>query len=233
MSKDVIGEALLGYYNNKDVTNIEVQSSVSEDDIIPTPYLFRRFKNMPELEQKALQLCKGKVLDIGAAGGCHSLELNKRGVDVEAIDVSEGAVQVMKAQGIKAQVIDFYAIKKQYDTLLFLMNGVGIAGTLNDLPQFLTKAKSLLNTGGQILLDSSDIKYLYEEEDGSFWMDLNTLYYGEVSYQMAYKDSKTDSFNWLFVDFQKLTEVAGGCGLKCELIKEGANFDYLARLTTA
>ncbi len=230
-NNDAIGEALLAYYNHKDKTDIVVKSSITEDDIIPTHYLFRTFNEMPSIEQKALESCVGNVLDVGAASGCHSLILKDRGFDVKAIDISKGAVEVMKLQDITAKQLDFYAVKKQYSTLLFLMNGVGIAGTLKELPCFLNHAKSLLKPNGQILLDSSDISYLFKEADGSMWMNLNSPYYGEVTYQMEYKTHLTGPFNWLFVDFNKLKEAANACGLKCELVCEGEHYDYLARLT--
>lgn len=231
VSPDAIGEALLAYYSHKDKTDIIVKSSITEDDIIPTTYLFRTFDEMPFIEQEALNICVGNVLDVGAASGCHSLVLIEKGIKVDAIDISKGAVEVMKLQDIDANQLDFYDVKDQYDTLLFLMNGVGIAGSLKELPRFLNHAKSLLKPNGQILLDSSDISYLFKEEDGSIWMNLNSNYYGEVIYQMEYKNHLTETFNWLFVDFENLVQAAKSCSLNCELICEGEHYDYLARLS--
>jgi SAM-dependent methyltransferase len=231
LDNDVIGAALLDYFNNNYSSDIIVKSSISEDDVISLPYLFRTQKELPKLEKKALALCKGKVLDVGAGSGCHSLILQERGIDVTAIDTSKGAVEVMKKRGLNAQNISFYDVFQKYDTLLFLMNGVGIAGTLAKLKTFLIKAKSLLNKGGQILLDSSDIKYMFEEEDGSVWIDLNNSYYGEVSYQMQYKNLITNKFDWLFVDFDTLKSVATELGFSVEVIYEDENNQYLARLS--
>ncbi|MBL4669857.1 MAG: class I SAM-dependent methyltransferase [Flavobacteriales bacterium] len=228
--KDAVGAALLDFYNNSYTTDIIVKSSISEADVIPIPYLFRSEKELPTLEKMALELCKGRVLDVGAGSGCHSIILKGKGVEVLAIDTSEGAVEVMQKRGLNSQCINFYNVNEKYDTLLFLMNGVGIAGTLNELPKFLKKAKSLLNSGGQILLDSSDIQYMFEEEDGSLWADLNGDYYGEVNYQMQYKNYTTDKFDWLFVDFDKLKRVAKSLDLKIELVFEDNNNQYLARL---
>ncbi|MGB0886793.1 MAG: class I SAM-dependent methyltransferase [Vicingaceae bacterium] len=231
MDKDVIGRALLDYFNNKTAENITVISSISEDDVIPVPYLFRTAKALPKIEKKALALCKGTVLDVGAASGCHSIILQKKEIDVYAIDISKGAVEVMQQRGLKAQHINFFNVKERYDTLLFLMNGVGIAGTIDGLDKFLLKAKSLLNKGGQILLDSSDIAYMFQEEDGSMWMDLNSSYYGEVTYQMQYKALITDKFDWLFIDFKTLQTKATALGFITELVLEGESDDYLAKLT--
>lgn len=230
MSDDVIGAALLDYFNKNYSADIVVKSSISEDDIISIPYLFRSEKELPKLEKKALHLCQGKVLDVGAGSGCHSIILKDKGIDVTAIDTSKGAVEVMQANGLDAQNIDFYNVKEKYDTLLFLMNGVGIAGSLSNLKNFLINAKSLLNEGGQLLLDSSDISYMFIEEDGSKWVDLNNSYYGEVVYQMEYNDLITEKFDWLFVDFSTLKSIAVELDFKVELIFEDDNRQYLAQL---
>lgn len=230
MSDDVIGAALLDYFNKNYSADIVVKSSISEDDIISIPYLFRSEKELPKLEKKALHLCQGKVLDVGAGSGCHSIILKDKGIDVTAIDTSKGAVEVMQANGLNAQNIDFYNVKEKYDTLLFLMNGVGISGSLSNLKNFLINAKSLLNEGGQLLLDSSDISYMFIEEDGSKWVDLNNSYYGEVVYQMEYNDLITEKFDWLFVDFSTLKSIAVELDFKVELIFEDDNRQYLAQL---
>ncbi len=231
MNDDVIGKALLDYVNNDYVEDITVVSSISEDDVIPVPYLFRSKKDLPKIESRALSLCKGNVLDVGAASGCHSLILKANGFNVTSIDISQGAVEVMKGRSLKAECVNFFDIDSKYDTLLFLMNGVGISGTLDGLDKFLSKAKSLLNEGGQILLDSSDISYMFKEEDGSMWMDLNSSYFGEVTYQMKYKELITNKFDWLFVDIKTLRAKALELGLKVELVLDGESDDYLARLT--
>jgi len=231
MNKDAVGTALLDYFNNNYSEDIIVKSSISEDDIISVPYLFRSEDEFPYLEKIALKHCKGKVLDVGAGSGCHSVFLKNNGVNIEAIDISEGAIKVMSKRGVTAELASFYDVTEKYDTLLFLMNGLGLAGTLKALPKFLNKAKTLLNSGGQILLDSSDIKYMFEEEDGSVWVDLNNKYYGEVTYQMQYKGIITDQFNWLFVDFEKLREIAASVDLKTELLYEDDSNQYLAKLT--
>ncbi len=230
MNNDVIGKALLDYYNKDYTADIIVKSSITEDDIISVPYLFRTKKQLPKLEQKALELCIGRVLDVGAGSGCHSFILQENNIAVTAIDISAGAVEVMKKRKLNVENVNFYDVTQQYDTLLFLMNGVGIAKTLKSLNIFLSKAKSLLNKGGQVLLDSSDISYIFKEDDGSMWVDLNSSYYGEVTYQMQYKNLITEKFDWLFVDFLTLKNVATNLGFRVELVVEDENNQYLARL---
>ena len=187
---------------------------------------------MPLIEQTALKKCNGKILDIGAAAGCHSIILQKKGFNVTAIEKSGKAVEVLKKRGIQKVICsDIYQLSEcQFDTILLLMNGAGIGETIAGLEKLLVHVKTLLTEKGQILIDSTDIKYLFEEEDGSVWINLaNDAYYGEMEYEVKYKKSVT-KFKWLFIDFDKLKKVAKKAGLNCVLIESGENHDYLAQL---
>jgi len=176
---DPIGEAIRFYAATKKPADIIVSSDICEDDIIPMEVMFRTYNDMPELEKMALNLCRGEVLDVGAGAGVHSLELHNKGIQTNAIDLSQGAVDYMQSKGIKARKLNFFDLKNEkYDTILMLMNGIGIAGKLSNLEHTLLHGKSLLKDGGKILCDSSDIRYLYEDEDGSMWIDLNSEYCG-------------------------------------------------------
>ncbi len=175
---DPIGKAILEYADKRTPADIIVQSEICDDDIIPLEVLFRRHEDMPELEQLALSRCTGKILDVGAGAGAHAKYLMESGLEVHCIDISQGAIEYLEEIEIPARKLDFFDVKEEsYDTVLMLMNGIGIAGTLSNLEKTLHHAKSLLNAKGKILCDSSDIKYLYEDEDGSMWVDLNTEYY--------------------------------------------------------
>jgi SAM-dependent methyltransferase len=230
--QDPIGQAILDYHKSKKPFDIVVSSDLCDDDIIPIEVLFRSYKDMPELEQLALKLCKGQVLDAGAGAGVHANELIKRGHTVLAIDSSEGAVEYMKGQGISAKQIDFesYNPPAKFDTILLLMNGIGIAKKKSNLLSFLKNAGEKLNQGGQILCDSSDVKYLYEDEDGSYWMDLNSEYYGNFKFQMHYKKISGPEFPWLYVDFDTLHEIASQAGFKCTRVYD-LDAHFLAQLT--
>ena len=230
--KDPMGAAILDYQKSGKAGRLRVLSSMFEEDEMPVKHLFRKVEEMPMLEQKALKLAKGKVLDIGAGSGCHTLALQEKGLEVKAIDISPLSCEAMKLRGVKdAECINLFDehLETGFDTILLLMNGTGIAGKIENLPALFNRLKALLNKGGQILIDSSDIKYIYENEDGSFDINLNAAYYGEVDYQMVYKDVKGDSFDWLYVDFPLLKSIAESCGLHGELITEGEHYDYLAR----
>lgn len=223
--------AVSDYLAGDDNAVVTVESNLTEDDYIPVHYLFRTFDEMPEMEQHALEACRGSVLDIGAGAGCHALALQERGFEVTALDISAGATEAMRQRGVQ-QILckNVFDLEGQYDTLLMLMNGIGIAGDLQGLDHFLEHAKSLLKPGGQILLESSDILYMFEDEDGSVLLDLNTGYYGEVKYNMKYKDQESGWFNWLFIDPAILEDYATKHGYSFELLFEGGSGNYLARL---
>jgi hypothetical protein len=118
-----------------------------------------------------------------------------------------------------------------YDTILMLMNGLGLAGTLEGLDKFLAHARTLLAPDGQILATSSDISYLYEDEDGALVIDLNGPYYGEVDYTFQYKGQTGEPFPWLFIDAALLEDAARQAGYEVDFIDNDESGQYLVRLT--
>ena len=232
-NKDPMGSAIADYYNKGRAAKLRVFSSQFEEDEIPAEQLFRTFDEMPELEQEALRLASGKILDCGAGSGCHALALQEMGKEVEAIDISPLSIETMQKRGVRqaycVNLFDEHYLQK-FDTILMLMNGSGIIGKLENMRAFFSKMKQHLNPGGCIYMDSSDLRYLFEDEDGSFLMDLAADYYGEIDYRMQYKQVKGDVFDWLYVDFQTLAYYATENGFKAELVKEGEHYDYLACL---
>lgn len=235
-NKDPMGYAIADYFSKGKAGRLRVFSSQFEEDEIPVDQLFRTFDEMPVLEQKALELAQGKILDCGAGSGCHALALQDMGKDVEAIDISPRSVEVMQKRGIQhAYYVNLFDdnFLHRYDTILMLMNGSGIIGKLENMGAFFAKMKQLLNPGGCIYMDSSDLRYLFEDEDGSFLVDLAGGYYGEIDFQMQYKQVKGEPFDWLYVDFQTLSYYAQENGFKAELVQEGEHYDYLACLKLA
>jgi len=230
--KDLFGKALLDFQNGNYSEDITTSTNISDEDVLPLPYLFRDYKDMPKLEQKALKLSKGSVLDVGCGSGSHSIYLQKKGFKVKAIDISKGAIEVSKQRGVlRADILNILDEAETFDTILLLMNGTGIFQELTQVSKYLSHLKSLLNPNGQILIDSSDIKYMYEDEDGGYWMDMNSSYYGELDYFLSYRGEKEAPMKWLYLDFETLKLACETLGLRCELVFEGAHFDYLAKLS--
>ena len=233
-ANDPIGQALIDYLNTNEEGRINVETNLTEDEHIPTSYFFRGYEEMPKSEQVAIELSKGKILDLGAGSGVHSLELQKKGMDVYPIDISEISVEVMKRRGLNnVRLQDYRDIKNEkYDTILLLMNGIGMVQKIDQIPTFLKQIKDLLNQGGQILIDSTDILYMFEDEDdGSYVIDINGDYYGEMTYYVSYKEIEGEAFNWFYIDFGLLSDYAKAEGFTCEMIVTEDEGHYLAKLT--
>lgn len=231
---DVFGEALKDQFLKPPAETLWVHNSYDEPEEMPVDIYFRTETEMPELELKALELCKGRVLDVGAGVGSHALILQKRGFDITGMDISAAAVQIMKQRGLKkaieGNILNFTlaAADRKYDTLLFMMNGIGLTGSVAGLKSFLQEVKNLIKPDGQLVFDSSDLSYLYLEipfpEKG---------YFGEVSFRYEYKGIKGNWFKWIYVDQQTLSDLARQTGWHTEIIFEDDSDQYLARLRPA
>jgi SAM-dependent methyltransferase len=232
--KDLFGKAILDYQTHNSPEDLITETSISEADEMSVAYLFRSFAEMPQLEQKALQLATGKVLDVGCGAGSHALYLQEKGFDVTAIDISANAIKACELRGLKkAKVQDIMQLEgDQYDTILLLMNGAGMCGRLKNISNFLQKLKTLLTDTGQVLVDSSDIIYMFDEdEEGGKWIPTDVDYYGEVVFDITYKGEKENAFDWMYIDYNTLQNAAFANGFQCEVVLEGEHFDYLAKLS--
>ncbi|MFP2996095.1 class I SAM-dependent methyltransferase [Spongiivirga sp. MCCC 1A20706] len=231
---DILGMAMLDYINGNYSEDIITETSISEKDVLSIPYLFRDYHEMPLIEKKALDLSYGKVLDVGCGAGSHSLYLQeKRNLEVKAIDISRGAIETCIKRGVKNVVDqDFFNIKNEkFDTILLLMNGLGICQTLAGIDALFKQLKNLLTIDGQVLLDSSDLIYMFDqEEDGSILLEAGQGYYGELQFRTYYKDAVGEPFDWLYLDFNTLQRAASYNGFSCEMVQAGEHYDYLAKL---
>ena len=227
---DVLGQALFDYYHHRSRSKLFIHNQYGEKEIMPIAAFFKEEDDMPDIEWLALERCEGKVLDIGAGAGSHALILQEKGIEVFAMDISPLAVEVMRARNV-ANIIEadiFQYHQQKYDTLLLLMNGIGLAGNIEQLKTLLLHCKILLNNGGKLLFDSSDISYLY---DGKSLPD--DRYFGEINYQYEYKKQKTEWFQWLYVDEHTIKKIAESVGFETEVLLEDEFGQYLAQLTIA
>ncbi|HEY4539692.1 MAG TPA: class I SAM-dependent methyltransferase [Faecalibacter sp.] len=232
--KDLFGQAILDYQTENHPENLYTETSISELDVMPIDYLFRDFDEMPAFEQKALTLAQGKTLDVGAGAGSHTLYLQDKGLEVKAIDLSPKAIEACRLRGVKhteaIHLLDL-STEERYDTILLLMNGTGIFQNLFVIGAYLEKLKALLNEGGQILIDGTDIIYMFDDDDdGGKWIPGDKNYYGEVDFIVHYKGMQEEPIEWLYLDFDTLKNACEHHGLKCKrLMKEEDS--YLAKIT--
>ncbi len=227
--QNLLGQAIYDYALEQEKGSVFINNTYGEPDEMPVDVFFRTKNDFFDVELKALDLCKGRVLDIGAGAGALTLELQHQKFEVDALEISELASKVMYLQGVKSIItgnVYDYSTPEPYDTLLLMMNTIGLVGELKNLGAFFLKLNSLLKPDGQILFDSSDIAYLYEG-------DLPTdTYYGEMDYQYEYSSSKGEWFKWLYVDFDTAQRIALEQGLQLELVyTNDETGQYLAKGT--
>lgn len=231
MMDDPFGRACLNYLEGNRGEVIEVESLECETHEMPVDYLFRSYKEMPLLEQKAMDMCRGTVLDVGAGAGAHAFYLQEKGVNVTCLDVSDGAIQCLRKRGLHAvqqSVYDYYSEEK-YDTILLLMNGTGIAKSMGQFQELIKHLKSLLTSDGKILIESTDLIYLFED-DPHFIEMADSNYYGIVNYRMHYKDYHSDWFSWLYLDEESLIELVKKSSLKSKVLFRGDQMNYLVEV---
>ncbi|MEQ9440341.1 MAG: SAM-dependent methyltransferase [Cyclobacteriaceae bacterium] len=225
---DVYGQALADYFDDCPTDTLWVHTSYGTREEMPTDWFFREPDEFPAVEQYALSLCQGTVLDIGAGVGVHALSLQDQKFKVLAVETSKQCCRIMQDCGVK-QVLNMpYADYDgpQVDTMLLLMNGIGLVGNMAGLHDFLLWAQRWLKPGGQLLFDSSDVSYLFDE----YTMPTD-YYYGEIQFQYEYLEQYGDWFSWLYVDFQTLQKVCEPLGWSVQHIFEDETQQYLVRLT--
>jgi len=223
---DLLGKAIVDYHSGKLDASLSIYNHYGEPDEMPIEVYFRDEIDFSPADSYAVNLSQGKILEIGAGAGAVCLALQDRGLEIEGLDISPGCVQIMKERGV-ARIIhaDFFkwVTNHKFDTILMLMNGIGFCSCLANLTMVLNKLKSLLNPGGQILFDSSDVTYLYPEG-----LPTNK-YYGEIDYQYGYNGTFGQWFSWLYVDFKTLCTYAKTCDLEVQLIMQEETGQYLVR----
>ncbi len=231
--KDLMGRAIWDYYYQENPEDLQTETSISELDDLPVSYLFRDYQEMNALEKKALDLSFGKVLDVGSGAGSHSLYLqNERKLEVTALDISPKSIEVCKARGVKNAICEdlLQFSEKNFDTVLLLMNGTGIFQSLEHIDQYLQKLKSLVAENGQILIDSTDILYMYDQDEDGGVLVPATGYYGELDYYLHYKGESELPMKWLYLDFDTLENAAIANGFKIQKIEQLED-SYLAKIT--
>jgi SAM-dependent methyltransferase len=224
--KDVLGQAISDYYHHASPARLWINNKYGPKEEMPVEVYFRNADDMPELEWVALQQCRGKILDIGAGAGSHALVLQRMGLDITALEISPKSAAVMRLRGVQKIIQgNFFELEgAAFDTLLLMMNGIGLAATLTGLRDFLAHARKLMRPGAQLIFDSSDVAYMYDGKIPEM-----KEYYGEILYQYEYKKQRSDWFKWLFIGKNKLSEIAASEGWSTEILFEDANDQYLVR----
>ena len=228
------GKALLAFFEGDQTAELIVRRDDGLESILPVSHFFRPFSKFSRLELTALDRCSGTVLDVGAGSGLHSLVLQERGLSVSAIDIDRNAVNIMKYRGVlDAHCVDIFEYQgAPVETILLMGHGIGMVETLAGLDRFLPFVRSLVTPGGQILLDSLDVRSTSDPRHLAYQANnrLAGRYLGETRLQFEYRGLEGPWCGWLHVDAETLSEYADGAGWNCTLLEQLESGDYLARL---
>jgi sRNA-binding regulator protein Hfq len=226
-SLDILGEAMFDFLKNGSGEPLIAHTSYGPDEIYELDYFFRDLDKMPELEIFALSLCRGEILEIGAGAGSHALALEDQGKNITAMDTSVGCINVMLCRGLTRLLhMDIFNLcQGGYNTLLLLMNGIGVTGNVDGFNRFLVKAEMITSDEAQVIFDSTDVSYAIEKDSV-----VHGKYFGEIRYQFEYKGMKGPWFDWLYIDQEELFRICSKTGWMPQIIYEQGQGHYLVRL---
>jgi SAM-dependent methyltransferase len=229
------GLALRAFFGGESSAQLIVRRDDGLEIPLPVSHFFRPPAEFSPIETAALEHCQGRVLDIGAGTGLHSIVLLARGRAVTAIDIDPHAVRIMTQRGLPdvhcADVFQFQG--GPFDTLLMLGHGIGMVGDLAGLKRFLTHARQLTRDGGQLLADSQDVRRTSERRHLAYHEANRRAgrYFGVTRLRFEYQGQIGPYCGWLHVDPQTLREQAEPLGWDCDVLLEQDSGDYLACLT--
>jgi SAM-dependent methyltransferase len=227
MAHDILGSAIESYFLSKDDTPVRVFINRNEEPEMHPSIFFRHYRNMLKYEKIALKESQGKVLDLGCGAGCHALYLQGKGLDVTAVEISKKSAKVAQKRGVEKVINEDWRnlSLKNFDTVLVLMNGMGLAESPAELKIMFRKLKGFLSKSGSILIDSTDVTYAKAD-----WPMLDSEYFGKVQFELKYK-GKTQCFPWLFIDFETAIQTAKSIRLHVEVLERARNGHFLLRLS--
>ncbi len=224
---------MLSWFKGNRQDQLWINNRYGEPEEMPIDHYFRAEEELPDIERYALSQCEGRILDVGAGAGAHVLTLQDAGMDVYALEISPKACQVMVGRGVKNVLnADIFSVEVEhkFDTILLMMNGIGLVQSIDQMGSLFDKLKSLLTEDGQILFDSSDVHYLYDNAIDPVPKPQDR-YYGEIEYQYEYQGNKGGWYTWLYIDFPLCQKIAEDHGFLVDLLAQDEEGHYLVRLT--
>jgi 2-polyprenyl-3-methyl-5-hydroxy-6-metoxy-1,4-benzoquinol methylase len=218
--------------------NKEAVITVCRDDgfksELPASVFLRPPEEFSEIEKKALELCRGAILDVGGGGGSISLYLQSKRARIKAIDICPELVGIMRWRGVEnVEQADIFKLENtQFDTILLMGNGIGMVETLEGLETFLREMPAHLKPNGQLIFDSLDVRKTDMRQHLKYQKANKKAgrYFGEIRMHFRYGDTESPFFSWLHVDAETLQEYAIKTGWDCKIIFAQDDGEYLAQL---
>lgn len=225
---NVFEKAVTDYYKGVQTSELLINNTYGEPDEMPLEVYFRKESDLNDLETFALENCAGDVLDAGAALGAMTLILQDYNAPVDALEISTPFCSIMQERGVTSVINENFLTRdprKRYDTILMLMNGFGLCGSMSELPVLFEAIDRHLTEEGQVIFDSSDLSYLYQDSKPT------DHYYGEMDYRYEYDGQLGPWFKWLYIDAETLGMEAEKYGFDLQVLYTDETDQYLGRLT--
>jgi SAM-dependent methyltransferase len=192
-----------------------------------------------EAEREAFAFTRGRVLDIGAGAGRHSLEAQRRGLEVLAIDISPGAVEVCRRRGVRnARLLPLEEIDERlgvFDTALLMCGNLGLAGGAHETSALLRRLHSLTSPDGRIIFDTVDPHVESDEADHAY-LERNRVtgrMPGEVTIRIRYGELVTPWFELLCISAPELEDLLVGTGWRLAWRRDAEPPDWYGALEKA
>jgi len=198
---------------------------------IETEEYFTLDGSLADLDQLALDRCRGRVLDVGAGAGRHALALQGMGREVVAIDLSPICVSLCQERGVRdARTFDVMTIDSEeqcgrFDSIFFGMQTIGVAGGVVPLEKLLRRLQNCLEPGGALIVDSRALREAWEGDESDASPSR-----GEIVLSTRYRGWRGEHFPWVYLAEADLTDVAARAGFEMETLGSVESGEYLAVL---
>ncbi len=220
-----LGHAIQRYLDGDAAAELAVRTDLSPDDVLPISHLFRARDGLHPVEEAVLSRARGHVLDYGAGVGAVSRLLREAGLRVTAVEIVPEAVAYLRAMGMtdaRLGGLATLAPDDSFDTIVCVMNGIGLAGSLARAPSFLRELADHLSPNGSILIDSTDPSGWDGPGDGRRP--------GELHMQLGFDGDWGAPFPYLYASPEDLLTAATVAQLRGRLVQREDDDRYLVEL---
>ncbi|MGH3018161.1 MAG: class I SAM-dependent methyltransferase [Gaiellaceae bacterium] len=195
-------------------------------------WFFAEYPAWPEAERQVFDAVSGRVLDLGAGAGRHSLQAQAQGLDVVAIDISPGAVEVCRRRGVSdARLLSVAAVDDElggFDSVLMMCGNFGLVGSADQARATLLHLRAMTASTGRIVFDSvdpyvdvSDAEIAYQERNRT-----RGRLPGQVTIRIRYGERVTPWYDLLNLSVDELEQLIHGTGWRLTQVVDGAPSEF-------
>jgi len=234
--EDAFGRVLLDYLSGPAGDPVLERDDGHAGPALGPEWFFAEPEEWPEAERAVFGYVRGRVLDVGAGAGRHSLAAQRRGLEVMAIDVSPGAVEVCRRRGVTdVRLLPLAAVDADlgvFDTVLMMCGNFGLVGGAGEAAAILRRLHALTSPNGRIVLDSVDPDVDVDDADLAYAAGNRARGRppGQVTIRIRYGERATPWFDLLLVSSAELERLVAGTGWRLAQVVEGEPPDYYAVL---